>query len=194
MKGIIINRVPPETLEKIENKMIPSLAEKGVQITVAVPEDPVLSFRSLEEIRNLLDGELLWGQGKLQRPVGGMTVGATELNGELQLLKRVYNKIILLAPCPDQASAEETAAPRSIAGILLTGGRNPAPQLREVAQRADIPVMLVGVDTFGARERLEKAGAALSIKDEDKMRRFTELINRDGALDSLIESLGFGAM
>lgn len=194
MKGIIINRLPPEGLEKIESLMIPSLAEKGIQITAAVPEDPVLSFRSLEEIRTLLDGKLLWGEGQLQRPVGAMTVGASELNGELRLLKRVYNKIILLAPCPDETGAEEATPPRSIAGLLLTGGRNPAPQVLAVAQRANIPVLLVGVDTFAARERLEKAGAALSIKDEDKLRRFTELMNRDGALDSLIESLGFSAM
>jgi BioD-like phosphotransacetylase family protein len=194
MNGVIINRVPPEKLKDIRNQMIPTLAQKGVQITVAIPEDPFLSFRSLEEIRNILDAEVIWGEEKLQEPAGGMTVGASELNGDLLLFKRVYNKIILLAPASRDLENEETAASRSIAAIVLTGGRKPAPKVLEVAKKARIPVMLVGVDTFAARERLEKAGAALSTKHKDKVRRFTELMNRDGSLDRLIESLGVGAV
>jgi len=193
MKGTLINRVPPEKLEEIRNQMIPSLARKGVQITAAVPEDPFLSFRSLEEIKDVLDGEVIRGEGKLHEPVGAITVGGSELKGDLRLLKRVYNKIILLAPGSHDLGLEETNPLRSIAGILLTGGRNPAPQVLNVLERADIPVIRVEVDTFAARERLDNAAAALSIKDTEKVRRFTALMDRDGSLDRLIESLDVGA-
>ena len=114
--------------------------------------------------------------------------------GNYDCLREFTTKSSFWHPAPTKREPKKPRPPRSIAGLLLTGGRNPAPQVLAVAQRANIPVLLVGVDTFAASERLEKAGAALSIKDEDKLRRFTELMNRDGALDSLIESLGFSAM
>ncbi len=190
VKGIILNRVAPEKLEEISNKMIPSLAQKGIPIITALPEDPVLSFRSLGEIRDILDGEILWGGEYLGQSVGGMTVGSTDLKGELRLFKRAYNKIILLKPFPLDAETGEPPAHRAVAGILLTGGRNPAPQLLQVAKNSKTTLMLVKDDTFAVMERLEKTTSSLAPKDDFKVQRITELMDRDGALDRLLQSLG----
>ena len=190
VKGIILNRVPSEKVEEINKKMIPSLLLKGIPVITALPEDPVLSFRSLGEIRDILDGEILWGGGDLGQSVGGMTVGSTDLKSELRVFKRAYNKIILLKPFPLDGRAEESAVHRSIAGILLTGGRSPAPQLLQAAKKGKTPLMLVKDDTFAVLERLEKSPSNLAPKDEFKMRHFTELMDRDGALDRLLRSLG----
>ena len=74
MKGVLLNRVPPEKLEDIRNQLLPLLTEKGIPVTTILPEDPLLSSRSLEEIQGALGGELLWGKEGLNQPVGGMTV------------------------------------------------------------------------------------------------------------------------
>ena len=190
VKGIILNRVPPEKLEDIRGVIIPSFAKKGIPITTALPEDPALSFRSLREITEVLDGAVLWGKEILEQPVGGMTVGSAELKGELQLFKRVYNKIILLEPFSLNKENQKPSAHRTIAGIVLTGGRTPAPQILQAAQKANIPLLLVKDDSFGALERLEKTAPRLSPKDEAKVNYLTELMDRDEALDRLLRSLG----
>ncbi len=189
IKGVILNRVPPEKLKEIQNEMLPSLSEKGVPIAIPLPEDPLLSFRSLREIGEILDGKFLCGEEKLHQPVGRMTVGTTDLKDELLLIKRVHNKIILLKPFSLDRRMDEPVARRSVAGILLTGGRNPPPQVLKAAKEADIPLMLVKEDTFSALERLEQTPPRLSPKDEPKARRFTELLDRGGAFDRLIQSL-----
>ena len=191
IKGIILNKVPPERLEEIKGQIIPSLAKKGVSITTALPDDPALSFRSLREIREVLDGTLLWGEENLEQPVGGMTVGSADLKEELLLFKRVYNKIILLEPFSSDTGMEAPPSHRPIAGILLTGGRTPAPQVLQAAKRAKISLMLTKKDTFAALECLEESYPPLSFRDEGKARRMTDLMDRDGALDRLIQSLGF---
>ena len=117
-----------------------------------------------------------------------MTVGSADLRGKLQLFKRAYNKIILLAPSLDR-KVDETATHRPIAGIVLTGGRNPAPQLLQTAKNAGIPLMLVKGDTFAVLERLEQSTPPLSPKDEIKVRYFTELMDIDGSLDRLVETV-----
>ncbi len=193
IKGIILNRVPPDKLEQIKNQVIPSLSEKGIPITLALPEDPLLSFQSLREIGEIVNAEILFGVDKLSQPVGQMTVGASDLTGELALFKKVYNKIILLAPFPLQKVKEEPLIHRAIAGILLTGGRKPAPQILKAAEQAGIPLMLATYDTFAALELLEQSSSRLSSTDEAKVIHFTELMNRDGALDRLLHILGFGS-
>ena len=190
IKGVIINRVPPEKLEEVKYQMIPSLIQQGIPITTALPEDPILSFRSLGEIREVLNGEILWGEENLEQPIGGITVGSFDLKEELLLFKKVYNKLILLKPFSLDAESKESASPRSIAGILLTCGKNPAHQVLQAAKNAMIPIILVKDDTFAAMERLEKSASALSPRDEAKVCHFTEMMDRDDALNRLLQSIG----
>ncbi len=188
IKGIILNRVPPEKLEQIRDQVVPSLIRKGIPITTTLPEDPALTFRSLAEIREAIDGQILRGEENLDRTVSGMTAGSADLVGELKLFKRAYNKIILLAPSPD-SEIEGIPNRRPVAGIILTGGRNPAPQLLQTAESAGIPLMLVKGDTFSVLERLDQNTPPLSPNDEIKVRYFTELMDNNGALDDLIQSI-----
>ena len=190
VKGVILNRVPPENLEEIRSQMIPSLSQKGISVTTILPEDPALSFRSLREICEIIDGEVLWGEKDLHQPVGRLTVGSADLKGDLLLFKRVYNKIILLKPFPVDEGIQEPFDQRSIAGILLTSGRDPAPIILEASKKAHIPLIVVKEDTFSALERLEQSPPLISPKDEAKVIHFTELMDRDGALDVLLRSVG----
>jgi uncharacterized protein len=188
LKGIMLNRVPTEKHRDIRNKMIPSLIREGVPPVIALPEDPVLSFRSLGEIRESLDGEFLLEGAGLDRPVGGMTVGSADLTGELKMFKRAYSKIILLGSSDTETGGP--TEPRPVAGIILTGGRNPAPRLLQIAENANVPLILVNADTFAVLKRLEQSPSTISPKDEDKVRHITELMDTDGALDRLLQSLG----
>jgi BioD-like phosphotransacetylase family protein len=188
MRGIIFNRVPLEGLESLRERVLPSLLQKGVPALAALPEDPLLSFRSLREIREILGGELFCGEEGLERPVASMTVGSHDLPIDLMLFKRAYNKIVLLSQRAE-AGEQGDVGGRPLAGILMTGGRHPAPQLIEAASKTSTPLVLVKEDTFAALERLEQSPSVLSYRDEMKVRRFTELLDRENGLESLIKSL-----
>jgi BioD-like phosphotransacetylase family protein len=188
IRGIIVNRVPAEEIYDIRNQLVLPLRQKHIPVTTALPEDPILSFRSLQEVNDVLSGDLLLGKENLGKPVGGITVGSADLTGELGLFKRAYNKIILLEPLPADFQASEY--PRPVAGILLTSARNPAPQLLQAAERAKVPLILVKHDTFAAMELLEQSASHLSPLDEIKVRHFTEMMDQDGALERLFHSLG----
>jgi len=75
------------------------------------------------------------------------------------------------------------------AGIVLTGGRSPAPPLLQAAKRANLPLLLVKQDTFPALERLEQSTSHLSPGDVVKVRHILELMAHEGALERLLESL-----
>jgi hypothetical protein len=190
LKGIILNRVPPNEVEDVRRDVVSNLSRKGLPITGAVPEDPALSFRSLHEVRELLEGQPIGSETVAEQPVAGLTVGSGDLTGELHLFKRAYNKIVLLKPGGPAVDGEEPTAPRAVAGIVLTGGRNPAPQLLEAARKGGVPLMVVKEDTFSALERLEQSTSRLSPHDDAKVLHLMNLMDRDGTLDRLMASLG----
>jgi BioD-like phosphotransacetylase family protein len=185
IRGIVLNRVPQEEIREIQAQLVPTLRAKGIPIFAALPEDPVLSFSSLREVGEVLEGQWLWGED-LGKPVGGMTVGASDLTEALLLFKRAYNKIILLEPMKNSDAA---TTPRPVAGIVLTGGRTPAPQLLQSAKSANVPLLLVKQDTFPALERLEQSTSRLSSGDDIKVRHILELMDHEGVLDKLLEPI-----
>ena len=189
VKGIIFNRVPIKDMERIKDLVLPSLASKGAPVINALPEDPSLSFRSLREVGELLGGELIGDEKSIEQPVGGMTVGSADLEGDLLFLKRAYNKIVLLSPSSSEAGSEKPLPRRPVAGIIMTGGRRISPQMLQAAQRASVPVMMINEDTFSALERLEQSNSNLSSMDEIKVQRFSELMDRNSTFDRLFESL-----
>jgi BioD-like phosphotransacetylase family protein len=190
VKGIVLNRVPPEKLELVRGQFLPFLIQKGVPISACLPEDPMLGCRSLREVLEVVDGELLTGDQGLDLPVAGMTVGSADLEGGLTVFKRVYNKVVLVGPVPLHASGEEVSRPRSVVGILLTSQRMPPPVVLEAARRAGVSLALVKDDTFAALDRLQRSSPSLSPADEGKVLRFTELLDLDHAFEKLMASLG----
>lgn len=190
LKGIVLNRVSPPLLNDIRDHMIPPLAKKGIPSIIALPEDPLLSFQTLGDIRDVSGGEFLCGEADREQPVGGMTVGSSDLKGELRLFKRAYNKIVLLKPHTPSGEDEPIQGPRSIAGILFTGGRMPPPQLLTAARKAGVPLILVKGDTFSVLERLGQNPPPLSPQDGAKVRRMMELMDQENALDRLLRGAG----
>ena len=134
VKGVFLNRIPPEEYEAIRKEVIPSLRDKGIPCIVTLQEEPSLSFRSLREIKNILSGDLLCGEEKLDQLTGRVTVGSDAMKGDLRIFKMVYNKIILLDPLFTDEKPCEPSPPGKIAGILLTGGRKPAVPVLEAVK------------------------------------------------------------
>ena len=189
LKGIIINRVSPDSYKEVRNEIMPNLLQKGIPIIEVVPEDPFLSFLSLREVIRILGGELLYGEEQcLGKPVGGMTVGSSDLNGDLKIFKRAYNKILLLDPTSSSKQGESIDRSRGITGILLTGSVKPAPQLISVSQKAGIPLILIKQDTFTALEMLEKGAQSLCPEDEPKAKHFSEMMDREMAFEKFLQS------
>lgn len=189
LKAVVLNRVPPEKLHEVNTSVIPTLIQNGIHIPTAIREDPLLSFRSLLEVVEILEAEVLSGEESLGLPVSQMTVGSTELKGELFVFKRVYNKVVFLQPPSMDRGPEGSSTHGPIAGILLTGGRNPALPLLKAAEKAKVPILMVGEDTFSVLERLQRADPRISPGDKTKMRRITHIMDADNVLDRLLESL-----
>ena len=180
MKGVVVNRVPPDEMDNVRERLLQTLANKGIEIAPAIAEDPLLSLWSLREIADELCAEVLWGEQYLDRKVWRMTIGPYPLRGRAHLFKMVYNKIVFIASPSSRGEGDSNAfSSESIAGILLTGGVRPSFLLIEVAKGEKLPLLLTKEDAVLAMQRLERSSANLTSANKSKADHFCELLDRE---------------
>ncbi|HYA03576.1 MAG TPA: phosphate acetyltransferase, partial [Syntrophobacteria bacterium] len=155
--ALFVNRVAPERMDEILR-----LAGKAkTQVPIfALPELPLLAKPTIGEIAEDL-GATRWSgdQESLTREVEDFKIGAMGLpnfldrlvDGTLVITPGDRSDIILGSLLADAA----TTYPR-IAGLLLTGGLKPAPQVQRIIEglrKSSVPVLTVEADTFIAGTR-----------------------------------------
>jgi BioD-like phosphotransacetylase family protein len=190
VKAVFLNRVPPDVVDELRRRLEPVLSRKELPRTTLLEEDPLLSCRTLREAAEVTSAEILSALHKMDQPFEAVTLGSGDLSGELGVFRRVYNKIVLLQPPSPQTRGDSGPGNvRRIAGLLLTAGRQPPQVLLDVAQRADVPLLLVKTDTFATLDILERNPPSLTAGDGAKLQRVTEMLDREGALDDLVRAL-----
>jgi BioD-like phosphotransacetylase family protein len=180
VKSAILNHVAPDQVDHVKTKVVSFLQQKGVKSAIAVPEDPTLAALTVSSIADITGGEILCCTQGESNLVQTSTIGAKYLDGPFSLFKQVYNKVILVSLNPDE---------KPLAGIILTGGKNPSGGVVKVAQDRGIPLILTRADTFQVMDRLEKTKPALTSKDEFKAHRFLKLIDEINGGSQWVEDL-----
>jgi phosphate acetyltransferase len=152
--ALFVNRVAPGRVDEI----LGLLAKEKTRVPIfALPELAMLAKPTVGEIAEYL-GAGHWS-GDLEsfiREVEDIKIGAMELpnfldhlvEGTLVITPGDRSDIILGSLLADAASTY----PR-VAGLLLTGGLRPAPQVQRIIEglrKSPVPVLTVGVDTFTA--------------------------------------------
>ena len=152
--ALFINRVVPERMEEI----LELLAKEKTRTPIFVlPELAMLAKPTVGEIAGYLGaGRWSGNPGSFFREVEDIKIGAMELpnfldhlvEGTLVITPGDRSDIILGSLLADAA----TTYPR-VAGLLLTGGLRPAPQVQRIIEglrKSPVPVLAVETDTFTA--------------------------------------------
>ncbi len=190
----LINRVMPERVDEVNACVRAKL--KGPEPVYVVPEENTLGYPTLAEVQSALDGELLFGHpSRLQGLAREFTVAAMELPNVLENL-RPGSVVITGGDRADVilgclASARSGAFP-TIAGVLLTGGLQPAASVTKLIQgfrRQSVPVIAVAQETFDAVIGLHELGGAIKAGDERKIATALGLFEEHVALSELSERI-----
>jgi phosphate acetyltransferase len=170
----VINSVPRDQFDplKAELERTP-LAESPVYL---VPEEPLLSKPTIGDITRGLDSRIIYGEATvLNRVVKIYKVAAMQVPN---FLDYVEEGSLIITPT-DRAdiilaclSSYPSMAYPQIAGMLLTGRRQPAPQLLELLAGLGKPpfaILSVDSDTFTTAMRVNRIPATLVADNEHKI-------------------------
>ncbi len=153
--GLVANRCDPEALEDLRSAAADVLAERELDVPVAVvPELPLLAAPTLRQVCDAVDGRLLSGaDDDLDRAVVDVMVAAMTLP---HMLERLVEQALVIVPGDRSdvlvgalAAAHAGTFPTP-AGLLLTGGFEPDPVTARLLEgfTPSPPVVLAPGSTF----------------------------------------------
>ncbi|MFY9975372.1 MAG: phosphate acetyltransferase [Chromatiaceae bacterium] len=170
----VVNGVAPEHADQVRVRARALMPES--ENVYVLPEEPALGMPTVGEIRQVLGGECLCGEGDaLNQVVTNYKVAAMEIpdflgyveDGCLIITPGDRSDIILASLAADASSS----FPR-VAGLLLTGGLHPAPnvqRLLEGLRRNKVSVLSVPTDTFTTALNVHRIEATILPGDERKI-------------------------
>ncbi|MFC6238075.1 phosphate acetyltransferase [Longivirga aurantiaca] len=154
--GTLVNRADPVRRDEIEALLVASAPDEPVWV---LPDLPVLSALTVDEVATALDGTVLAGEpADLQREVDRFVAGSAHVPNVLPLL----DTGVLLVAAGDRAdlavamaafaSSPDLPTP---AGLVVTLGLIPDPLTQQLLRASRLPVVAVELDTYAALHEIE---------------------------------------
>ena len=195
--GVIINKVLPEKLEKIEHYLGKRFAQMGLPLLGVLPYDKSLSFPIMETVKHAVKGHVAFNEEKLgnrvEEIVSGSLIGTEELKSFQNVLLVVSHKRLEEAIGKIKwiaAARGEDGSPLS--GVIVTGdGRHEFPVEEsgvcvDYFMTHEIPVLTTALDTLGSVIKISRIEVKINTRTPWKVQRAVELIKEHIPLNTLL--------
>ena len=190
----IVNRVAPESVDAVNTEIQERLATEAP--VYVVPEEASLGNPTIGDIAQALNTRQLYADADgLNREVRNFKVAAMELPG---FLSHIEEGSLVLTP-GDRSDiilgsivSYASAAYPPIAGILLTGGLEPAPQVQQLMEslgNPPVPILGVDTDTFTTAMQVASVHGVLAPENERKIAAALGTVERAVDLAALQQRL-----
>ncbi|MCL5104877.1 MAG: AAA family ATPase [Armatimonadetes bacterium] len=192
--GVIVNKVDEDKYDKVKSYVTRGLERKGLEVLGVMPYRPMLSNPTIEQLLEDIQGDVLSGEHSLGRIVGKTVIGAMP---PYQALEYLTEDALLITPGTreDMILAAMSSClldgpdHTCVAGMILTGGTPPPPNIMELISKTDMPVILVQEDTYTVASRIAKLIVKIRPGDTDKIRSVEEMVDQCVNVDRLLEKL-----
>jgi BioD-like phosphotransacetylase family protein len=160
--GVILNRLPSESLDFTKKYFVPFLESKGIKVWGLVPANPKLNSLSVGEIRDVLGGEIICCEDRKEEAVENFMVGAMNVEGALKYFRSQANKAVITGG--DRADIQLAALETPTKVLILTGGMFPDSSVISAAQGKNVPIMVVADDTMTVVSKMDSAVRKVSVR------------------------------
>lgn len=175
--GVLVNRVPKEGKEFINNVAKPYLERKGIALYGILPEVGSLAALTVGELVEILDAEILTRYRNLQASVENLTIGAMTQEAALNRFRKQSNKAVITGG--DRTDILLAALETSTACLILTGNLRPSPLIIRQAEEFGVTILLVMGSTMETIERIEKVYGKTRLGQAVKLQQFERLMDEN---------------
>ncbi len=192
IKGVIINKVRPEKLEKVRHYVGLKLREMKLPLLGVVPYDETMAFPILKTICSTINGSVVLNNDYIERQVEDvlsgtllhsdrltnvknalMVVGIDRMQRALSKVKRICEKV----------GRKESP----LAGVVATGEGDLDKDALEYLRVHHIPLIRTHLDTFGSVMKISRIEVKINLNTPWKVSRAIELIRGNVDLDQLMQ-------
>ncbi len=182
--GVVFNAVHESMIDFVNGSMRPYLERCSVPVAGVIESDPMLSSVTVSEIVEALGGTVLSADANLETRVESFMVGAMGQEKALRLFRRRANKAVITGG--DRSDVQLAALETNTRCIILTGNLPPASLVLSRAEELGVPMVLVGMDTLSAVEKMETLLGKVRLHDPGKADRIREMFATAIDVDALV--------
>jgi uncharacterized protein len=189
--GIVVNDVPSDRLETVQNLIQPFLANRGIPVLGLLPSSALLRSVSVGEIVQKLKAEVLCCRERMDLLVEGIQIGAMGVNLAVQYFNQAHNTAIVTGG--DRADIQLAALETSAHCLILTGHLAPSRMVLSRAEEVEIPILSVDLDTLETVEILDRTFGQVRLHETIKVDYVRQMMSEHFDFDLLIEKLGLAS-
>ncbi|MDR1947691.1 MAG: AAA family ATPase [Desulfovibrio sp.] len=190
MLGAVLNDVPADFMNEIENVVRPCLERYGVQVLGVLPHDSLMSSIRAYELAEGLGGRLAAAQHRAGRMVENFLIGTMQVENFMTHFIRNPNAAVIVGG--DRADVQLVAIEGGCPCLVLTGNLFPNDLILSRADAMNVPIVLVRQDTYTTAQKMEKLLTRHKLRDIGKIRRGAKLVASELDFDALRSGLGLG--
>lgn len=185
--GIIINMIPPENKERVEDLIVPFLEKMNLNLFGIIYSDSFLRSITINDMAKYLEGEILCARDQVNELVESFMVGAMGHEMALRFFKTKPGKVVITGG--DRADIQFAALETDTKCLVLTGNFQPSSVVLSRADELGVPVVLVKYDTLTTVSKLNEIMGRSNLHEVKKLNKLVEIINNSLHIDKIIESV-----
>ena len=185
LRGIVINRVPAESMNYTKELVIPFLENRGIAVLGVLPEEDILASVNVGDLVNVLSAEILTKYYRPQSMVENMVVGAMTAEAALSRFRKYSHKAVITGG--DRTDIQLAALETSTVCLVLTGNLHPSPLVVKQAEEFGVTVLLVRSNTMETIEKIDTIYGKTRLGDVTKFNRFMTLFEENVDFDRLYQ-------
>ena len=184
LAGVIINGVTAYRTQQVKENLAAELANSGVAMLGALPEDRTMLGVTVEQLADYLGGRWVQEPENTDASVERFLIGGNIMDRGPTYFGRYANQaVVTRAARPDIQMACLTSDVRC---LVLTGGDEPTEYVKAEAMQRGVPMILVDEGTL---KTVEDLGGLLDLAtsySRRKIERFLGLLRENLDIDSLV--------
>jgi BioD-like phosphotransacetylase family protein len=189
--GIIINDIPHDRVEIVQNILAPYLEQSGIPVFGALPRNGLLRSVTVKQLVQQLKAEVLCRPDRLDLMVESLSIGAMNVNSALEYFRKGTNMAVVTGG--DRADIQLAALETSTQCLILTGHLPPQPFIVSRAEDLEIPILSVDLDTLTTVEIIDRTFGQVHLQEPIKINCVRELFAHYCDVERLISSLAIGS-
>ncbi|OFW64568.1 MAG: hypothetical protein A2Z35_00705 [Actinobacteria bacterium RBG_19FT_COMBO_36_27] len=185
LSGVIVNWVPRSQIDYLEKLVVPFLTRNGIEVLGYLTSDKILSSVSVKEMSEMLGGQIICAQNKVDELVETFMVGAMGQEQALKFFRRKADKAVITGG--DRADVQLAALETPTKCLILTGNFQPSTVVLGRAEELGVPMILVNYDTLTAVEKVGEIIGHVRFHEIKKIDKIIEVIREYINVDRLLE-------
>lgn len=196
MLGAIVNKVWRQKYTRVMKATTQGLANLGIRSLGTVPYEEQLLCPTMQQVLDLMKGDLISGAGSLRNVISHTIVAAMAPD---HMIDHLRPGTLIITPGANRANIEAALKAHMlsrdteslVAGLILTGGFESDEESVTAFSAVGVPVIVVKEDTYRVASKFHETVFKITPEDGDKINAaiclVAEYVDVDGILEGLTD-------